>query len=102
MISAISSLCMFKDKNLDGSMVETAHGAPLVTPELIFFERARADETETQRAVSRCALVSLSTSASNLAFELKLEMVGTRGMALFPPPPPTHTHTHTHTISQLI
>jgi hypothetical protein len=31
MLSAIRSLRMFKDKNLDGSMVETAHGAPLVT-----------------------------------------------------------------------
>jgi len=63
-------------------------------PELIFFEQARADETETQRAVSRRALVSLSTSARILALDLKLEMVGARGMLFCPP--------HTHTISQLI
>jgi hypothetical protein len=30
MLSAISSLRIFKDKNLDGSMIEMAYGAPLV------------------------------------------------------------------------
>jgi hypothetical protein len=31
MLSATSSLPTFKDKNLDGSMIEMAYGAPLVT-----------------------------------------------------------------------
>jgi hypothetical protein len=44
MLSAISSLRMFKDKNLDGSMIETAHGAPLVTD-----HRARLLRTSARR-----------------------------------------------------
>ena len=61
MLSVTSSLRIFKDKNLHGSMIEMAYGAPLETDPRASL-RARADETDKQRAVSRCALVLVSKS----------------------------------------
>ena len=93
MLSATSSLRMLKDKNLDGSMIEMAYGAPLVTDPPSSSSSNERAPMRPRRSGHWRAFVSLSTSVRTLAFELKLEMVGTRSMVWAPPPPP-NAHTH--------